>query len=132
MQVDRPPPQNETGPVVFGHLPPDRRVLHAEAHARPVRGQPDGRADPQGHHAVLRLRAGEAEGPLPQHALLQAADQPEHHLLQLHSEGRAPGQEDHRARLQLLLHPRQDGPGPQKQSVPRLQGGTLQEPCVLW
>ena len=43
--------------------------------------QPDGRAHLEGGHSVLRLRGGETEGALPQHTLLQAADQPEHHLL---------------------------------------------------
>ena len=43
----------------------------AETPAGAVRDQPDGRADAEGRHAVLRLRPGEAEGPLSQHALLK-------------------------------------------------------------
>ena len=40
-----------------------------------------------------------------------APDKPVDHLLQLHPEGGAPGQEDHPAGLLLLLHPRQDDAG---------------------
>lgn len=36
-----------------------------------------------GYYAILRLRGGAPEGPLPQHALLQARGEPVHHLLQL-------------------------------------------------
>ena len=164
--------------------------------------QPDGGAHPEGHHPVLRIRDGEAEGPLSQHPLLQgrctvlkgsmdtwrgyerrhlfddiqlaattieislwallchpiaasllitrscapvvysfftstfgmyisvpiAPDKPVHHLLQLHPEGGAPGQEDHPTGLLLLLHPRQDDAGVQEQSVPRLQKRTVPEP----
>ena len=41
-----------------------------------LRDQPDGRADAEGNHPVLRICAGETEGPLPQHTLLQTTDQP--------------------------------------------------------
>ena len=43
--------------------------------------------------------------------IFPAPDQPIDHLLQLHPEGGAPGQEDHPAGLLLLLHPRQDDAG---------------------
>ena len=56
---------------------------------------------------------------------------PEHHLLQLYTASGAAGEEDHRAWVLLLLHPRQDGPGAQEQGVPRLQGGTLPQPRLL-
>ena len=56
---------------------------------------------------------------------------PEHHLLQLYTASGAAGEEDHRAWVLLLLHPRQDGPGTQEQGVPRLQGGTLPQPRLL-
>ena len=51
-----------TGLALQCHLPSDGRILHDQAHAPALRGQPDGRAHPQGHHAVLRLRAGKTEG----------------------------------------------------------------------
>ena len=56
------------------YLPPDCRVLHEEALEGALRDQPDGRVDPEGHHPVLRICPGETEGPLPQHAVLQATD----------------------------------------------------------
>ena len=56
---------------------------------------------------------------------------PEHHLLQFYTASGAVGEEDHRAWVLLLLHPRQDGPGTQEQGVPRLQGGTLPQPRLL-
>ncbi len=59
-----------TNPVVLGHLSLHRRPVHQEAHAQPVRDQSDGGAHTQGHHPVLCLRAGEAEGPLLEHLVL--------------------------------------------------------------
>lgn len=46
-------------------------VSAGQASPETVRDQPDGGADPEGHHSVLRLRYREAEGPLPQHSVLQ-------------------------------------------------------------
>jgi ATP-dependent RNA helicase DDX6/DHH1 len=68
----------------------------------------NGGADFKGHHAVLRVCGGEAKSALPEHALQQAPDQPVHHLLQLRQPRGVTGEEDHRARVLLLLHPRED------------------------
>lgn len=117
-------------------------------HREPLRDQSDGGADAARHHAVLRLRGRATEGPLPQHTLLQGAnratrrpmygveigrvltsfelappaarDQPVHHLLQLGEPRRAAGQEDHRAGLLVLLHPRQDAAVPPQPRLPRV------------
>lgn len=58
-------------------------VSAGEAPSETVRDQPDGGADPEGHHSVLRLRHGAAEGPLPQHALLQGTSTFQLQLLRL-------------------------------------------------
>jgi hypothetical protein len=50
-----------------------------------------------------------------------APNQPVHHLLQLDEPGRAPRQEDHRARLLVLLFARQDAPGAPEPRLSRLQ-----------
>ena len=47
-----------------------------------------------------------------------AANQPEHHLLQLGQPRGAAGQEDHGAGLLVLLHPREDGPGAPEPRLP--------------
>jgi len=46
------------------------------------------------------------------------ADQSVDHLLQLDAAGRAACQEDHGARLFMLLHPRQDEPAAPQPCVP--------------
>lgn len=81
--------------------------------------------------AVLRVRGGAAEGALPEHAVQQAAHQPEHHLLQQREPRGAAGQEDHRAGLLLLLHPRQDAAEPPQPGVPRLPQRPVPQPGVL-
>ncbi|KAH7696501.1 DEAD box protein box ATP-dependent RNA helicase, partial [Aphelenchoides avenae] len=106
--------------ALLGHLPAHRGQLHAGEHAPSVRDQPHGGADAAWRDAVLRLRAGEAEGVLLEHALPKAANQPVHHLLQLHSARGAPGKDHHRARLHLLLHPLQDVTGAPQPHLPRL------------
>ena len=51
-----------TGSPLQCHVPLDGRIFHVQAHAPALRGQPDGRAHAEGHHTVLRLRAGKTEG----------------------------------------------------------------------
>ena len=47
-------------------------MLHvASTPVEPEDHKSDGGADPEGDHPVLRVRAGEAQGPLPEHALLK-------------------------------------------------------------
>ena len=70
-------------------------------------------------------------GPLPQHALHQAADQPVDHLLQQRQPRRAPGEEDHRARLLVLLHPRAHAAEPPQPRLPRLPQRLVPQPRVL-
>ena len=45
-----------------------------EASAVAVRNQPDGRANAEGRHTVLRLRARAAESALPKHTVLKGID----------------------------------------------------------
>lgn len=115
----------ETDPAVLRNVSLHRQGVHGETPEVTVRDQPHGGADAEGRHAVLRVRAGETEGPLSEHALQQAEHHPEHHILQFHTEGGVAREEDHRTRLQLLLHPRQDGAGAPQQGVPRFQGGSV-------
>ena len=44
--------------------------------------QSHGRTHPQGYHAVLRFRGGEAKNPLPQHSIFKAGHKPVDHFLQ--------------------------------------------------
>eukprot|EP00192_Tetraselmis_astigmatica_P013740 CAMPEP_0117672286 /NCGR_PEP_ID=MMETSP0804-20121206/13815_1 /TAXON_ID=1074897 /ORGANISM="Tetraselmis astigmatica, Strain CCMP880" /LENGTH=324 /DNA_ID=CAMNT_0005480861 /DNA_START=94 /DNA_END=1068 /DNA_ORIENTATION=+ len=67
--------------------------------------------------AALCLCGGEAEAPLSQHTFLQAPNQPIHNLLQLGEPGRAARQEDHRARLLVLLYPCKDASEPPQPRV---------------
>mmetsp|Transcript_1922 Transcript_1922/g.4270 ORF Transcript_1922/g.4270 Transcript_1922/m.4270 type:complete len:226 (+) Transcript_1922:789-1466(+) len=112
--------QDSSDLPLLRHVPRDGEVFLPEIRPESLQHQPHGGADPPGHHPVLRLRRGAAEGPLPQHPLLQARDQPVHHLLQLGQPRRAPGQEDYRARILLLLHPRQDAAGQPQPRLPRV------------
>ncbi|CAJ1380046.1 unnamed protein product [Effrenium voratum] len=69
--------------------------------------------------AVLRLR-GAAEGSLPQHFVLQVADQSCYHFLQLRDPCVALGKEDHRAWVLMLLHSLLHETIPQKSCLSRL------------
>lgn len=60
-----------------------------------------------------------------------ASNQPIHYLLQLYKPRRASGQEDHRARLLLLLLPRQDAAKPPQPRLPRLPQRRLPQPRLL-
>lgn len=60
-----------------------------------------------------------------------AADQSVDHLLQLDAACRAARQEDHGARLLVLLHSRTDAPAAPQPGLPRLPTGPRQEPRVL-
>ena len=59
-------------------------------------------------------------------------DQSVHHLLQLDAACGAAGQEDHRVRLLLLLHSRQDEPAAPQPCLPWLPAGAVQKPRLLW
>ena len=83
-------------------------------------------ARPQSSFAIFWCKSGSRlAGSLPEHPLLQTADQPGYHLLQLRDPSGTPGQEDHRVGLLMLLHPLADVPVPQESSVPRLPSGSL-------
>ena len=73
---DQLPAPRSSDPALLRHLPSHRGELHEETSEGTLRDQPDGRVDSEGNHPVLRICSGETEGPLPQHALLQAANQP--------------------------------------------------------
>ncbi len=60
-----------------------------------------------------------------------ATNQPVDHLLQLDAACGAVGQEDHGARILVLLHSRQDEPAAPQPRLPRLPPGALPQPGVL-
>lgn len=63
--------------------------------------------------------------------LFSASNQSVDHILQFHTACRAPGQENHRARLLLLLHSRPYGSGTQESRVSRLSQWTVPELGLL-
>merc|ERR1712216_355065 len=95
------------------------------------RDQPHGRVDAEGCLAILCFRGGAPEGSLPEHALLQVADQPGDYLLQQRDARGAAREEDHRARLLVLLHPRPHVPVAPQPRLPRLPQRRLPLPRVL-
>ena len=110
---------------VFCHVPHDHFGFQEPLHGRCTWDQFDGWAYAQGRLPVLCLCGRASEGSLPQHFVLQVANQSGDHLLQLSDAGGVIGQEDHRAWLLVLFHPLPHVPVSQESGLPRLQEWSL-------
>ena len=110
---------------VFCHVPHDHFGFQEPLHGRCTWDQFDGWAYAQGRLPVLCLCGRASEGSLPQHFVLQVANQSGNHLLQLSDAGGVIGQEDHRAWLLVLFHPLPHVPVSQESGLPRLQEWSL-------
>ena len=67
------PASGQADHAVLSHLPRHREAFQGAVAQQAVHREPHGRADPQGYHPILRIRGGEAKGPLPQHTVFQGA-----------------------------------------------------------
>ena len=66
------------------------------------------------------------------HLSTSASNQPVDHILQFCEPCGASGQENHRARLFMLLHSCKDASGPPEQSISWFSQWCMQESCLHW